>query len=135
MTVKRPSAPTSRTSCRSVGPASQGAETRVPDAAGSRVMPGYGCHASSRALRRVAMTQVSVDPNISSSVVPKRSSTSRASSGGSGAVAETTTATAGSDTPDSRRERRWTGVLTSTRGAGTALSACATSAGNSGCPA
>ena len=85
--------------------------------------------------RRLANTQVSVEPNTSSSGAPKRRSAACASSTGRGAVADSIAATGGNAMTDSTSARRCTGVVTSTRGAGTSASAAATSAGKKGRPA
>src|SRR5579883_970263 len=78
------------------------------------------------------MTQVSVEPNTSCTGAANRSSAARASSFGIGAVAETIAASGGSGCACSTNARKCTGVVTSTRGAGTSASAQITSNGKNG---
>src|SRR3546814_7332959 len=64
--------------------------TRVPSGCGVTRTPGSGVHASSSAVRRRAMMQVSVEPKTSRTSQPKRASAAAASGCGSGRSEEHT---------------------------------------------
>ena len=130
--TKRPSPSTSTRSASSTGAGKCAARTSVASSNADTRTPGSGVHAASHALRRRAMTQVSVEPNSSRTSQPKRASAAAASSDGSGAVAETMPASGGSSTPEFASARRCTGVVTSNRVDVASASARATSAGKNG---
>ena len=90
---RRPS--TSTRSASTTGFGRCGACTAVPSGCGLTRTPGSGVHASSRAVRRRAITQVSVEPNTSRTSQPKRASAAARELGGNGAVAETMPASGG----------------------------------------
>ena len=103
------------------------AETCVESAPGSSVMPSYRLQSSCCAVRRVANTQVSVEPNISSSGARRRvfdEPRQRRIERRGGADDEIDAP--GKSSPDSASARRCNGVLTSTRGRG----GCASAAGH-----